>query len=249
VWDGLVRSGWDDADLVKIEADLATLNLLADYQDTLNSERGFMNDIFAQMRGSDPATTEMMRAVQSNGGPEATAAYLARVPGYIHYNQLMLNRYYDSRLECIDPVAMRLQPLPADALDVKALKEQSSFLARSFFSLLYLTAPALEKIEQTCLHGQTMIHLTRVACALERARRFSGAYPETLEALAPRFLRTLPNDVINGERLRYRHSDDGHFILYSVAMNARDDDGTTGGNENVREHNDWVWRWPEAALP
>ena len=169
MWDGLVCGRWDDAELVKIEADLATLNLLADYHLTLSSERGFMNDFFARMRASDPATAQMLRAVQSSGGPEATAAHLARVPGYIHFNQLALNRYYDSRLECIDPVAMRLQPLPADALDVKALKEQSSFLERSFFSLLYLSAPALEKIEQTCLHGQTMIHLTRVACALERA--------------------------------------------------------------------------------
>ncbi|HZJ16113.1 MAG TPA: hypothetical protein VFD27_13755 [Chthoniobacteraceae bacterium] len=247
VWDGLIRGRWSDAELAGIETDLASLNLLADYQWNLSGERGFMNDTFTRMRASDPATLEMLKAVTNSSGPEAMMAHMARVPGYIHFNQVRLNRYFDARLECIDPVAMQLRAMPADAVDLITLKEQSSFLERAFFSLSFLTAPALENVEQSCLHGQTMIHLTRVACALERARRSDGAYPEVLDALAPKYISALPHDIITGKPLRYRRAADSRFLLYSVGMNRADEGGAIGDNANAREHPDWVWRWPERS--
>src|SRR4029434_9145353 len=167
VWDGLIRGRWSETELAGIETDLASLTLLADYQWNLSGERGFMNDVLTRMRASDPATLEMLEAVEKSSAP--TMARLARVPGYIHFNQLRLNRYFDARLERIDPVAMQLRAIPADAMDLITLKEQSSFLERAFFSLSFLTAPALENVEQSCVHGQAMIHLTRIACALARA--------------------------------------------------------------------------------
>jgi hypothetical protein len=92
-----------------------------------------------------------------------------------------------------------------------------------------------------------MIHLTRIACALERARRADGAYPETLEALAPKYIAALPHDIISGKPLRYRRAANKQFLLYSVGMNGADDGGAIGENPSARHQRDWVWRWPEAA--
>ena len=94
---------------------------------------------------------------------------------------------------------------------------------------------------------QTSVDLARVACALERYRLANGQFPETLEALAPKFIEKLPHDVINGQPLKYRRTDDGQFVLYSVGWNETDDGGKVGltknGNLDAKQ-GDWVWRYP-----
>ena len=89
--------------------------------------------------------------------------------------------------------------------------------------------------------------MARVACALERYRLAHGEYPETLDALAPQFIEKLPHDIINGQPLHYRRTDDGQFVLYSVGWNETDDGGkvvlTKGGSVD-REKGDWVWQYP-----
>jgi hypothetical protein len=95
--------------------------------------------------------------------------------------------------------------------------------------------------------AQTSVDLARVACALERYRLANGQFPETLDALAPRFIEKLPHDIINGQPLRYRRTDDGQFVLYSVGWNETDDGGnvelTKSGSLDWQK-GDWVWRYP-----
>ncbi|MGQ0629304.1 MAG: hypothetical protein ACT4PL_14535 [Phycisphaerales bacterium] len=65
-----------------------------------------------------------------------------------------------------------------------------------------------------------------VEIALESARRADGSYPESLEALVPRFLDAVPEDPIEGGPLRYlRHGPDA-FTLYSVGNDGIDNAGT-----------------------
>ena len=69
-----------------------------------------------------------------------------------------------------------------------------------------------------------------------------------LDVLAPQFIDKLPHDLINGQPLHYRRTDDGQFVLYSVGRNEKDD----GGVVNLRPQNgrgdaeqgDWVWKYP-----
>lgn len=63
------------------------------------------------------------------------------------------------------------------------------------------------------------------AIALERYRGKHGAYPATLPALTPEFLKTVPLDFMDGQPLRYRLTDDEHFVLYSVGLDCVDDGG------------------------
>ena len=63
------------------------------------------------------------------------------------------------------------------------------------------------------------------AIALERHRGKYGSYPDSLAALSPEFLKTVPVDFMDGQPLRYRLTDDGHFILYSVGLDCVDDGG------------------------
>jgi hypothetical protein len=94
---------------------------------------------------------------------------------------------------------------------------------------------------------QSSVDLARVACALERYHLAHGEYPETLDSLAPQFITQVPHDIINGQPLHYRRTDDGQFVLYSVGWNETDDGGqvvlTQGGGVD-REKGDWVWQYP-----
>ena len=92
--------------------------------------------------------------------------------------------------------------------------------------------------------AQVVIDHVQIACALERYRLANGRFPESLDALAPKFISQLPHDVINGGAYKYRRAADDKFVLYSIGWNERDDNGTseTLKNKNVDRHNgDWVW--------
>ena len=107
--------------------------------------------------------------------------------------------------------------------------------------------PTMARAAQKCAAGQTYADLARVACALERYRLANGQFPETLEALAPKFIEQLPHDIINGQPLKYHRTEDGQFVLYSVGWNETDDGGkialTKSGSYDPN-HGDWVWRYP-----
>jgi hypothetical protein len=48
--------------------------------------------------------------------------------------------------------------------------------------------------------------------------------------------------------LKYRLTDNGRFILYSVGWNEKDDGGVVATNKEKRQdilQGDWVWQYPE----
>lgn len=94
-----------------------------------------------------------------------------------------------------------------------------------------LVIPAVFKIQQASdRSGQVQSNL-HVAFALACYRREHGRYPETLDALAPAYLKQVPHDTFSGEELIYLPSEKG-FLLYSVGVNGRDDEGMGYGEGN-----------------
>ena len=115
---------------------------------------------------------------------------------------------------------------------------------KSPFRLLAAIAiPNTTKATQTLAYNQTLANLAQIACALERYRLAHGEYPETLDALMPQFIEKLPHDIIGGEPLHYRRTEDGKFLLYSVGWNETDDGGLPGTLADVKK-GDWVWPYP-----
>jgi hypothetical protein len=246
VWDGLARGQWSDAELTKIEAELAPINLLHDYHFALGSERAGVNSVFDSLRGVGPMHRFDVSTALGNGAPPMFAG-LTRVSGFVFYNQLALNRYHDDRLARLDWTNARVTPQVGVEYDPERRLGIHGQPKRAFYSLFLLTVPALDAIEKSYFLAHTTQQLTRIACALERQHLATSAYPEKLDALMPTYLAAVPRDLIDGAPLRYRRTDNGRFLLYSIAMNARDDGGTPGKARNPRDAEDWVWRWPEAA--
>ena len=63
------------------------------------------------------------------------------------------------------------------------------------------------------------------ALALERYRDKHGSYPKALAGLVPEFLKAAPLDFMDGQPLRYRHTNESHFTLYSVGLDGVDNGG------------------------
>ena len=120
-----------------------------------------------------------------------------------------------------------------------------------FGYLAAIAIPNITKVMQTAVHNQTLVNQGQIACALERYHLAHGEYPEALDALMPQFIEKIPHDIIGGEPLHYRRTDDGKFLLYSVGWNEVDDGGkqisapTKNGNIDYNyTKGDWVWQYP-----
>lgn len=113
--------------------------------------------------------------------------------------------------------------------------------------LTSLLIPALGNASTKFARAQSFTDKARVAIALERYRLAHGNFPETLDALTPRFMEKIPHDIVGGQPLKYQRTSDGQFILYSVGWNETDDGGkvvlSKGGNVDFKQ-GDWVWRYP-----
>ena len=104
--------------------------------------------------------------------------------------------------------------------------------------------PSLGNVLRKAAGTQTAFNQAAIACALERYRLANGHFPDALAALAPGFISTLPNDVLTGEPYKYRLTEDGRFVLYSVGWDEKDDGGVAGKALFDYKQGDWVWEYP-----
>lgn len=104
-----------------------------------------------------------------------------------------------------------------------------------------LFVSAIQKVQQTHDRGTQRLRNLQVALALAIYQREHGRYPARLEELAPRYLPAVPDDLFTGQPLIYRRTEGG-YVLYSVGVNGRDDEGRTYGE--VPPGDDLVVRLP-----
>ncbi len=108
-------------------------------------------------------------------------------------------------------------------LAARSPAERGELIADSLLSLL---VPGTRKVCQAVDRTEQIGHNLRVAFALAAYQREHGRYPASLDALAPRYLPRVPQDVFSGKALIYRPRTDG-YLLYSVGVNGRDEEGRT----------------------
>jgi hypothetical protein len=165
--------------------------------------------------------------------------------GLIFQNQGCINRVYQLRIfPLIDAGLHRVYPVQSNQL-TNAPEIRRTTL---YNILARLLIPAIGKSAVKTAHAQTILDEAVVACALERFRLLNGRYPENLQSLVPRFIEKVLPDVIDGEPLRYRRTDGGQFVLYSIGWNGRDDGGVADDRAKTSterdERGDWAWDYP-----
>jgi hypothetical protein len=250
IWEGLAEHKWSDEQLVALDAELAKLDFLADYEFTMRGERAFAIASFENQRRS----REMI--LRQEDGSIITNSFRFMPSAFFYQNELAFARMHQQWILPLVDMKTRIVSLKAllradDAVHAE-MKHYSPYKAQAV-----MVFPALDKAVTKFASAQASVDLARVACALERHRLAHGEYPATLDALAPQFIGQLPHDIINGQPLHYRRTDgppsqgsgatSGKFLLYSVGWNETDDGGqvafTKSGSVD-REKGDWVWQYP-----
>lgn len=253
IWEGLADHRWTDPQLAEIDGVLARLDFLKRYQLGMRGERNFCFAFVDEVRTtrdwdtyfSDPENPVAQSFLDNTFG---NTAFRLVPGGWFDQNKLSLARMH---LEFVLPSAdvqhRTVSPTATHRLNSDL---NASCLRYGPFNMFApMLIPALSKAVQKSALAQANTDLARVAIALERHRLAQGIFPESLDALQPRFIARLPHDVINGRSLTYRRTGDGQFLLYSVGWNETDDGGSIvpvkNGSRTDIEKGDWVWRYPQ----
>jgi hypothetical protein len=105
---------------------------------------------------------------------------------------------------------------------------------------------ALGKAHVRAFRAETQRELTIAAVGLKRYHLRHGKYPKDLDELVPEFLREVPVDWMNGQKLRYRSEENG-FVLWSVGDNGKDDGGTPDQTDSYNFYSGPDVVWPQPA--
>lgn len=252
VWEGLAAHRWSGPQLIALDAELARINLLNDCREAQKSEVAAAAETAEYMsRHRDFARqfAQMgMRVPRKN--PLRFGVFKYMPAGWFYQSALKDGRKLINYMPAVDQNAQTISPRLVRQAD-SATESSSSYFdpleaLRESFSSDFLFMGNF--LKQTA-YAQASVNLARTAIALERYRLVHGNYPESLAALAPQFIAQLPQDVTNGEPLKYRREADGGFVLYSIGWNEQDDGGVVvfkkGSTSEVDlGAGDWVWRYP-----
>jgi hypothetical protein len=242
IWEGLAGHKWSDEQLTELEAELAKIDFLNDYELSVRCERAFAIASFETQR----RTHEITVSLQNGGTMNIKVPWMPS--GYFYQNELAFAQMSEHwTLPLIDTNSRVISPENCRRMeaDMRASAKRKHFSPYTFQARM--VTPAFAAVVKKIAYTQSSIDMARAACALERYRLAHGEYPQTLDALTPQFIAEVPHDIINGQPLHYRLRPDGQFILYSVGWNETDDGGQivlTKKGAVDRDKGDWVWQYP-----
>jgi len=258
IWEGLAEHRWSDAQLQELETRLQQDNFIADMKTPLAAEQAAGIATIELVRKKGPWYVDYLGS-QGNA-PTARDSMLAKCLWFVvvpqgWYDQEELNfcrAFHVELATSLDTTKKRVSParVKADAQAFEQLMTASGFAGTGLGIILRhrLMAtrllPALSRVILRSAAAQTAFNQAAIACALQRYRLANGHFPEALEALAPKFVSRLPNDVLTGEPYKYRLTADGRFVLYSIGWDEKDDGGVPGKILFDEQQGDWVWEYP-----
>jgi hypothetical protein len=107
--------------------------------------------------------------------------------------------------------------------------------------LIAMLMPAYVKVGEAWRRDQAYLRCAIVAVAAERYRSDHNAWPKTLAALVPDYLKAVPLDPYDGQPLRYKVLPDG-AIVYSVGPDKEDNDGARNRHNPLSKGTDFPFR-------
>lgn len=243
VWEGIQEHRWSDDQFKELDEDLAKLDFLADYESSVRGDRTLMIANIEYLRRTRNIG---MFFGDGNTMPLATEIELRFAPSSVYYHNELV--FVQACQDWILPIInVKRHSVPLEAVHLAATNIDQIRLHWSLNdALAAMLLPAFEKCAQRYGYAQSSVDMARVACALERYRLAQGKYPESLDALTPGFIESVPPDVIGGQPLKYHRTSDAQFALYSVGWNGTDDGGVVFLKANSKtfidyDSGDWVW--------
>lgn len=269
-WQALQADGWTDDRLARLKQEWESVDFFSGLPETA-----------AFNRAASVAECQRERMEPLSGRPTFRMLFRSprdawlnlkyywkqvhyRVSGTYEDEKALLLYFRDRELELRSamksPTWLEMRELPAVTNRISFQSKYSSRIQ----SMLNLRNVSLGLMREgkgllgRAAEAEARRRLIVTAIALERFRGRNGFYPQTLQELTPGFLKDVLPDFMNGQPLRYRLMDDGHFVLYSVGLDCVDDGGVARLREGpeyirsppgfgIRPGGDLVWSRPASV--
>jgi hypothetical protein len=238
IGEGLRTHAWQEPQLIELQKQLSEVHTMILVAEAFQSEPAAS----ARMLETLP-TSEILKMFQGPGHLYERILFGVAPRGWVLQNVANEVPFHYAPGEAIDSEHERVSP--GVLKDGQARLEKFVSRKSPFGILTALAVPNFQKAVQTMAKNQNLANQALIACALEHYRLAHGEYPESLGALTPDFLKTIPHDVINGDPLKYSASANG-FLLYSIGWNETDEGGKaalTNDNKPDPNNGDWVWQY------
>ena len=235
IWEGLTSHRWNDEQLTALQKELAALDLLADYRLALRGETLMMMCLFDQMQAFFEGQPSELSKQQSTDANDRFWTWVVKTfypVGWLYQDKVWIYRFYQRHADPLDAAALRNQALDELAAERRTMTDPIA---------AGVVQPRLRQVFSESSAGalmlQTFLQQARTACALERFHAAQGRYPATLEALGPKYLQQVPDDIFAGpgQKLKYVPTSGGGFKLYSIGFNRIDDGGKLPQSVETRQ--------------
>jgi hypothetical protein len=238
--DGFRLHAWKEPQIIMLQKQLEQINLAPFLKESFHDEqlsawRLTQTDIIAKLEiQRDPSAT-LWQKIRNLRPPNI-------LKGLFILNAVTVIEMEQKIIDSIDPVQKMVSPqkMAEFQREEEALDHSHAWQVLPYKFLAVIFVPNFTKGMQTFAFIQTKTDEAQIVCALERDRLAHGKYPETLGDLTPQFIEKLPHDIIGGQPLKYRRTNDGNFILYSIGWNETDDGGQFCSNPY--DKGDWDWQ-------
>lgn len=219
-WQALQTNGWPDAQLARLQAEWEPVDFFTGLPDTA-----------AYGRASEAAFFQRERLMPRPAAPFGEfMAWALRFPVMVWemQNEEWRHEQYLQHGSYVDEAAMLHHYRDAEVELRRAVSAPTwSEMGRMPRVLrpYPINAQTIKDLLGHAAVAEAQRRIIIAALALERYRARHGTYPQSLSGLVPEFLRKPPTDFMDGQPLRYRLSEDGHFIIYSVGLDCADNGG------------------------
>ncbi|HLH56997.1 MAG TPA: hypothetical protein VKY92_25680 [Verrucomicrobiae bacterium] len=272
VWEALQADGWTDDDLAQLQRAWEAQHFAEPMVRALEGERVFAQSSYDLMRHSNQQTASLLFWTSENLPDEEKASWervVRELPGgnamvdffkkelfcrvwrfawldqdqlhYLHYLEGLIALGRDASRQ---KSFQKLQPLE-DRLVVR-FQNHGVYDRLRYFS--EMSVGSLSRALNRAMRAETERSMVLAAIAIKRYAGRHGSVPESLDALVPEWLASVPVDYMNGEALRFRRQQDGGFALYSVGEDGTDDGGnaTLSSDKTISRV---IWNRKDAVWP
>lgn len=252
LWGLLEKRGVGDADLAALQASLQQLDL---FKAELSAMRGELASGIGAIEMIQNGSEEMQPLLANAGDigskPPFYATLQHLIPsGFYDHNKATLVQLYQNHF---------IQPLKAGGaavLRMKSAQVPEELVAHRgplhpSYVFASVTMPALSRVIDKSYSAEAIRRQAMVACALERYFLQHKSYPAALKELVPAFVEGVPNDPMDNKMMRYQRTEAGRYVLWSIALDERDDGGRVkvkpdrkaalGDLYRTGYEGDWAW--------
>jgi len=263
-WEFLQSDQWTDAQLAELQSNWQAMEFFDASESSFVMERAMTIGAFQLARTS----YDQLMTMASSGPTVSPSAEFFDDPAKTLEN--LYSRYlywgwksswsYDEELLSLENCEATLKAIHRTELSgafAPALKELDGNIAQ--LNKLHTNAASHFMFgDQNSWRSKSLLkfadaevsrRLLITAIALKRYQLRLGKYPADLKTLIPEFLNKVPQDLMDGQPLRYKPAPDGNFLLYSVGEDGEDNGGDATPTEPASTKSKVWFRARDAVWP